>query len=317
MRRGILLKSATALERLAAVDTVVFDKTGTLTLGRLDLCPDPNRSAAALRLAASLAATSRHPLSQAICRACPGVTAPTDVAEYPGAGLSTVVAAGEIRLGSRAFCAVGDARDDGLPELWLSQPGAPPQGFVFSDAIRPDAAAVVRDLLHSRRRVMLLSGDRAGVAARLARAVGIADWQAGLRPNAKVAVLAALAAEGRKVLMVGDGLNDAPALAAAFVSMAPASAADVSQTAADIVFQGQSLGAVTEILAVARRSAALIRENLGFAVVYNALAVPLAMLGLVTPLLAAAAMSSSSLLVVGNALRLAQGRAGGLARGHG
>ncbi|MBV8651129.1 MAG: HAD-IC family P-type ATPase, partial [Alphaproteobacteria bacterium] len=309
LRRGILLKSATALERLAAVDTVVFDKTGTLTLGRLELRPDPALPAASLRLAASLAAASRHPLSQAIRRASPDAMPRSNVIEHPGAGLSAVASEGEIRLGSCAFCGVAAAEDDGFPELWLKEPGAAPLRLVFTDALRPDAAAVVEALRRAGRRVMLLSGDRSSAVVALASALGISEWQAGLRPEAKVAALAALAAEGRKVLMVGDGLNDAPGLAAAYVSMAPASAADVSQTAADIVFQGQSLGAITETLAVARRSASLIRENLGFALAYNALAVPLAMLGLVTPLLAAAAMSASSLIVVGNALRLAGRRA--------
>jgi Cu2+-exporting ATPase len=309
MRQGILLKSATALERLAAVDTVAFDKTGTLTLGRLELRPDPALPAASLRLAASLAAASRHPLSQAIRRACPDATPRNNVIEHPGAGLSAFALGGEIRLGRRAFCGVATAEDDGFPELWLSAPGVAPRRFVFTDALRPDAAAAVEALQRGGRRVMLLSGDRSSAVAALASALGIREWQAGLRPEVKVAALATLAGEGRKVLMVGDGLNDAPALAAAYVSMAPASAADVSQTAADIVFQGQSLGAITETLAVARRSASLIRENLGFALAYNALAVPLAMLGLVTPLLAAAAMSTSSLIVVGNALRLAGRRA--------
>jgi P-type Cu2+ transporter len=311
MRRGILLKSATALERLAAVDTIVFDKTGTLTLGKLELRRDAGIPAAALRLAAALAAASRHPLSQALCRACPDAPPLAGVAEHPGAGLSVATPAGEVRLGSRAFCAVvvAGAGDDGLPELWLAQPGRTPRRFVFSDAIRPDAAAVVRGLQRAGKRVLLLSGDRASVVAGLAGAVGIAEFQAALGPAAKCAALAALAAEGRKVLMVGDGLNDAPALAAAFVSISPASAADVSQTAADVIFQGQSLGAVAETLAVARQSARLVRENLGFAIAYNALAVPLAMLGLVTPPLAAAAMSSSSVIVVGNALRLARRRA--------
>ncbi len=388
MRRGILLKSATALERLATVDTVVFDKTGTLTLGRLELLPEslplsgdaaglsgedpralrtrvasdehPSPSSSAglsrastssvsarqvvdardthrhdeasesadralqpdnlpraapqgerelfhrdLALAASLAATSRHPLSQALARACPGAIAAADVVEHPGLGLSLTTPAGEVRLGNRAFCGVGDAVDDGAPELWLAQPGATPTRFVFADRRRPDAAVVIAELRRSGRHVVMLSGDRPLPVGMMARELGIDACRAQVSPSEKQAMLASLAAEGRTVLMVGDGLNDAPALAAAHVSMSPATAADVCQAAADVVFQGQSLAAVTETLETARRAGRLVRQNLVLAIAYNIGAVPLAMLGLVTPLLAAVAMSSSSLLVVGNALRLA------------
>jgi len=153
--------------------------------------------------------------------------------------------------------------------------------------------------------VELLSGDRAEVTAKVAGQLGIAHWRAGVDPTAKTAHLQALGREGRRVLMVGDGLNDAPALAAAHVSASPSTAADISQTAADAVFQGQRLGAVLELLAVARKAERLVRQNMVLSIGYNVLAVPLAMLGMVTPLIAAVTMSSSSLLVVGNALRLA------------
>jgi P-type Cu2+ transporter len=304
MRRGILLKSATALERLAMVDMVLFDKTGTLTTGRLaleatDIAPDR------LRLAAGLAAASRHPLSEALRRACPDAPATDGVLEHRGAGLS----AAQLRLGSRAFCGVVSSDDDDRPELWLATRDASPTRFTFRDELREDAAAVIDALRRARIEVSLLSGDRAPVVAAVAGHLGIADWRAEQTPIEKHEALAAAAAQGRRVLMVGDGLNDAPALAAAFVSMSPASAADVSQTAADVVFQGRSLKAVSETLAVARRSQKLVHENIGLAIAYNALAVPLAMLGLVTPPLAAFAMASSSLIVLGNALRLCGSRA--------
>lgn len=303
MRRGILLKSATALERLAAIDTIAFDKTGTLTLGHLVL-QRVDGDESALRFAASLAATSRHPLSQALRAACPDAPALAAVKEYPGEGLCAVLQQGEVRLGSRAFCRVTAETDDALPELWLSVPGQQATRFVFADTLRADAAEVVRALKQSGKRIMLLSGDRPLVVAGIAKAVGIDDWHAALTPDAKCAILGQHAARGAKVLMVGDGLNDAPALAAAYVSISPATGADVSQTAADVVFQGSLLDAVTETLAAARRSTALVRENIGFALLYNALAVPLAMAGQITPLIAAIAMSASSIVVVGNALRL-------------
>ena len=307
MRRGILLKSATALERLAAVDTVVFDKTGTLTLGRLALRADHSYDAASLALAASLAAASRHPLSEALRRASPDAPVLPEVREHQGAGLSAETAEGEVRLGSRAFCGIAAGDDDGSPELWLTRPGKPALRFTFADALRRDASAVVDALIRSGKRVLLLSGDRAPAVALVARQLGIADWRSGLRPEEKCAALHALEDAGARTLMVGDGLNDAAALATAYVSMSPATAADVSQRAADVLFQGAGLGAVTEVLAAARKSGRVIRQNLAFAIAYNALALPLAMLGSVTPLLAALAMSSSSLIVVGNALRLSRG----------
>lgn len=303
MRHGILLKSATALERLVAVDTVAFDKTGTLTLGQLSLQSHAGGDDA-LRLASAMAASSRHPLSLALRAALPKVPPLSGVAEHPGEGLSLSLPEGIVRLGSRAFCGVTDMDTDGKPELWLARPGRAPARFIFGDVLRPGAAAVVAALKRSGKRVMLLSGDRAAVVAETAHQLGIAEWHAGMLPAEKCAVLADAAARRRKVLMVGDGLNDGPALAAAYVSMSPATAAAVSQTAADAVFQGSSLGAVTVAIAAARRSDWLVRENLGFAIAYNALAVPLAMAGQVTPLLAAIAMSASSLIVVGNALRL-------------
>ena len=307
LKAGILLKAADGLERLAAVDTVVFDKTGTLSLGRLRL---ENRAAIApedLALAASLGAASRHPLCQAVARAAGGAIPHLGVEERPGEGLSTRLPEGEVRLGRRGWCgvpahAVTDDADG--PELWLAAPGRPPVRFLFHDELRSDAAEVVAWLRRRGLRLELLSGDRAPVVAAVAQAVGIDAWRAGCRPADKIARLKALAAEGRTVLMVGDGLNDAPALAAAHVSMSPASAADVSQAAADVVFQGDRLGAVREACEVARRSQRLVLLNFALAIAYNVIAVPFAVAGLVTPLIAAIAMSASSLVVTLNALRL-------------
>lgn len=308
MRGGILLKSATALERLAKVDTIVFDKTGTLTLGRPDLLPDPARDAADLELAATLARSSRHPLSRAIARAAgPGPVA-EGVREVPGAGLEWQGPDGLVRLGRRGF--VGPVSvPSGLvegPELWLSRPGRQPMRFIFADAPRADAVAVVQDLRRRGYRLALLSGDREPVVAAMARRLGIDDWQAGVDPAGKAAALADLRAEGRCVLMVGDGLNDAAALSAADVSASPGSAVDVAQTAADAVFQGDRLAPLAELLTVARQAERLVIQNLVFTLIYNLCAVPVAMLGHATPLIAAVAMSSSSLVVLGNSLRLSR-----------
>jgi Cu2+-exporting ATPase len=299
LRRGVLLLSPTALERIARIDHVVLDKTGTLTLGRPELV-DGDHDAETLKAAAALAASTHHPLAQALVRAAGSAVPAEGGVEHPGQGLQ----AGDARLGSATFCGVANAGDDGLPELWFTAPGRLPTRFAFADRLRPDAAAAIAHLQRRGLTVELLSGDRPGAVARAAIAAGIGKWQAEVAPAGKAARLAALAAEGRRVLMVGDGLNDAPALAAAHASISPASAAEATQNAADAVFQGDALGPVAEIVDVARRAGRLVRQNLAIALLYNLSAVPLAILGEVTPLVAAVAMSSSSLLVIGNALRL-------------
>ena len=296
-RGGMLLKSPTALERLADVDTVVFDKTGTLTEPLLALTgvPDPQ----ALHVAASLAACSRHPLTRSLVAAA-GLVAPAEgVEEHPGQGLSL----GQIRLGSRSFCGIGDAASEG-PELWLVRPRAAPERFAFDETPRRDAAETVRRLRAMGLTVKLLSGDWHAQVARIAASVGIEDWRSGCSPVEKVAAIEALRAGRHHVLMVGDGLNDSPALAAADVSASPASAADVSQTVADLVFQGADLAPVAIALSLARRARRVMRQNLALSIGYNVVMAPLAMAGCITPWLAAAAMSSSSLLVMANSLRL-------------
>jgi len=298
-RRGILLKSPTALERLAEVDMVVFDKTGTLTLGQPVLRADPAPDPAMLSLAAGLARSSRHPLSRALAAACPVAPVIAGVQEIPGCGL----AVDGIRLGSRRWLGMSeDGSTDA--ELWLRTAGGRSEHFRFEESLRRDAAATVSGLRRSGYGVALLSGDRPSAVRRVAQDCGIETWQALATPVSKVARLEFWRRAGLKTLMVGDGLNDAPALAAASVSLSPASAADIAQVTADVVFQGDSLGSVTELLATARQTRAVIRQNLVLALVYNLTAVPLAMAGLVTPPLAAALMSSSSVLVVLNALRL-------------
>ncbi len=302
LRSGVLLLSPTALERFAEIDHVVLDKTGTLTLGRPDLVgPVP---ADALQRAASIAANSRHPLARALVRAAGGGAPVAGVVEHAGQGL----AQGATRLGSAAFCGVEPGAEDGHSEMWLAEPGRRPVRFAFADRLRPDAATTVSTLRDLGLPVELLSGDRSAAVGRAAGESGVDRWQAEATPAAKVEHLRDLAAEGRRVLMVGDGLNDAPALAAAHASISPSSAAEATQNAADAVFQGDALVAVTDTLVVARQAGRLARQNLILAVLYNLCAVPLAIAGEVTPLVAAIAMSSSSLLVIGNALRLNAGR---------
>lgn len=299
LRTGVLLLSPAALERLAEIDHVVLDKTGTLTLGRPELVEAPD-DPEARRGAASLAAASRHPLARALVRALPETSVAEGIVEHPGQGLATQ----DARLGSAIFCGVAHAIDDGRSELWLARTGYTPQRFAFADQLRPDAAATIAALKKLGLTVELLSGDRPAAVADAARATGIEAWHGEVTPPQKAVRLAALAAQGHKVLMIGDGLNDAPALAAAHASLSPSTAAEVTQNAADAVFQGDALAPVVELLDVARRSDRLVRQNLALALLYNLSAVPLAIIGEVTPLVAAVAMSSSSLLVIGNALRL-------------
>jgi Cu2+-exporting ATPase len=305
MRGGVLLKSADGLERFAGVDTVVFDKTGTLTLGRLELADavDP----AALARAAALAANSTHPLARAVARACPEARPAAGTREVPGCGLEWHGPEGLVRLGRAEWCGIDRAGEGADPELWLREPGRPPLRFRFHDRLRPDAAETIGSLKRAGYRVLLLSGDRKPAVEAMAAAAGIADWVAEIGPEGKTRVLGRLKAEGRRVLMVGDGLNDAPALAAATVSLSPSSAAEISQVAADAVFQGERLMPVARTLNTARRAARLVKQNLALSLGYNLLAVPLAAAGFLTPLIAALAMSSSSVLVIANALRLDRG----------
>ncbi len=307
---GIMVKDGGALERITEVDTVVFDKTGTLTLGALALTNTGNIAPADLAVAAAIAAHSRHPHARAIAAAAQDRVrlAPVfdSVGEHPGLGLEATAGGHVYRLG-RAAWALGDT--SGITGTVLSRNGRLIAGFSFADRLRPGAQQAVRALKAEGLRIVLLSGDRSDEVLRLAAELGIDECAGDLVPGDKVAALAALAAESRKVLMVGDGLNDAPALAAAHASMAPATAADIGRNAADFVFLRDGLEAVPAALGLSRAAQVLTRQNLALALIYNAIALPFAVLGFVTPLLAAIAMSSSSVIVVANALRL--GRADG------
>jgi len=308
-KRGIMVKAPDGLERIAEVDIVAFDKTGTLTMGKPQLIDAENILEADLLAAARLAAVSRHPYSQALLAAAErlgSVQPATGVEETPGEGLKRVEADRVERLGSAVWCGASSVSSDGA-EVWYREGEAPSVCFRFADALRPDAAATIAELKRRGFDVALLSGDHEGPVVQVARDSGIDAWRAGLKPADKIAWLEARAGEGRKVVMVGDGLNDAPALAAAHASISPASAADISQRAADFVFQGVSLEPVIETIDTGRRAHRIAFQNFGVAAVYNAVCVPLAMAGFVTPLIAAIVMSSSSILVTLNAARLAGG----------
>jgi len=305
---GIMVKDGGALERLAEVDHVVFDKTGTLTKGVPGLA-DPDAVAPdLLAIAAAMASCSRHPYSQAIvaaawARGLP-LTAPEELREHPGTGLEARIDGRLWRLGRSDWALSEPSLRDGV---MLSENGRLLGRFCFEEELRPQAREAVAALEAMGISSEILSGDHEGAVRRLALPLGL-PYRADVSPVAKVDAISSLARAGRKVLMVGDGLNDGPALAAAHVSMAPASAADVGRSAADLVFLHDTLGAVPEAIDIARKARDLVRQNLILAIGYNALAVPIAILGQVTPLVAAIAMSLSSIVVVGNALRLGRGR---------
>jgi len=304
-RRGMLIKHETALERLAEVDTVVFDKTGTLTEGT----PEPTNlgglTRADLELALGLAQGSAHPLAQAIMRrAQEAGVRPADVAdlrEVPGYGTQGVLDGVAVRLGRAAWVGA-EGRPETATFLWRGD--APPVAITFADRLRAGAEEAVAAFRASGRQVCLISGDSAAAVAAMAARLGIDEWTAEALPADKAARVRALTDTGRRVLMVGDGLNDTAALAAAHVSISPASALDAARVASDIVLLGGDLSPVAAACETARSATRRIRENFRIATLYNIVAVPLAVAGLCSPLIAALAMSASSITVSLNALRL-------------
>jgi P-type Cu2+ transporter len=305
--KGVLVKAADGLERLAEIDTIVLDKTGTLTLGEPTLARGESVDRQDLASAAGLAAGSRHPYARAIVRAAEAaglaVGPAAGVREVAGFGLERSDPEGTERLGSAAWCGP-EGTDGDTAVVWYRPASGTAIALHFEDRLRSDATDVVRRLHAAGFGTELLSGDRLSVVEGAASQSGIGRWTAGVLPAQKIARLEELKAAGHKVLMIGDGLNDAPALAAAHASISPATAADISQTAADAIFQGERLAPVLEVLAVARAARRMALQNFAVAIGYNAVFVPLAMSGLVTPLLAAIAMSASSIAVTANAVRL-------------
>ncbi|HUD29952.1 MAG TPA: heavy metal translocating P-type ATPase [Novosphingobium sp.] len=301
MRRGLLIKDGSALERLAEADQVLLDKTGTLTLGEprptnLQVLTPQGRA-----IALGLAQSSRHPLSRGLARALreSGVepAAIEGVCETAGTGMRGTLDGVEVAL-LRPELETGGLAADLLIGGFRTR-------LAFADPLRPDVKPTLAALEAQGLPVAIASGDRFEAVAAVSRELGLFGMAA-MRPADKLALLERRAAAGHRVLMVGDGLNDGPALAGAHVSIAPGGASDVSQQAADAVFVGERMMPIALAVKVARATMRVVRENFALAVLYNLAAVPLAIMGFVTPLVAAIAMSGSSLLVVGNSLRLAR-----------
>ena len=304
MRDGVLMKDGAALERLAEIDRVVFDKTGTLTTGlpRVGAGPESLEERAIVR---ALAERSRHPAARAIATQIDAAPVKAEkVSEYPGLGVEGVVLGRRVRLGRLSW--VAEIAAGLMPETGpaFAVEGQKASGFELDETLRLAAREAVADLEAAGLPVALLSGDGEARVARVAAEIGIAEVHHDATPADKVTLLEGLRDAGHRPLMVGDGLNDAAALAAAHVSMAPASASEAGRTAADFVILRDRLDAVPATVLVARATARIVRQNFALAIAYNCIAIPLAMAGLVTPLIAALAMSGSSILVIGNALRL-------------
>ncbi len=303
-RKGLLIKHGTALERLAEVDTVIFDKTGTLTLGM----PEPqtlmDHPQEAVAVAAALAAGSSHPLARALADgarvANVALAAVTDIREVPGHGIEGQWQGSRVRLGRADWCG---AVPVAATATYLSLNGQS-HAFTFTDRPRPGADKAVAALRAAGMKIELLSGDSPAPVQALAERLGIADWRAGVLPAEKAARVAELSAAGRRVLMVGDGLNDTAALAAAHVSISPATALDAARVASDIVLLGQDMAPIADAVRIGRQASRRMVENFVISGGYNVIAVPLALVGLATPLAAALAMSLSSITVSLNAMRL-------------
>ena len=321
-RLGLLVTRAQAIETLAAATHFVFDKTGTLTEGKLQLeaqlCLGEATREQALALAAALEAGSEHPVGVALRTAAAAPALPLEEQRAStGQGLEARIDGRLLRVGTPAYAGALHGRP--LPEAaqtWaggggsvvaLADAGGWLALFRFSDRLRPDAAALCAQLARSGRQVSILSGDSPAAVAAVAAELRVADAHGGLSPEAKHAFIQALQAQGAVVAMVGDGVNDAPVLAQAQVSIAMDSGTDLARQQADIVLVGGRLAALGQGILLSRRTLTIVRQNLVWAFAYNVLAIPLAMAGWVTPWLAGIGMSASSLFVVLNALRLQGG----------
>jgi Cu2+-exporting ATPase len=315
-RQGVLVRRLQALETCASVDAVIFDKTGTLTEDRMDLVASRVRPGAdpglALALAAALARHSLHPVSRAIGEAGIAGWTATHVTEVPGRGVQGRVAAErggpacELRLGSAAFCgAPASPHDAAGLEAHLADGQGWLASFELDEAMRSDAPAAVNALRALGLDVQLLSGDRAATVEKLASRAGIDSALGGCSPEDKLEHVRLAQQRGQRVAMVGDGVNDAPVLARADVSIAMGQAVPLAQAKSDFVVLGGQLAAVAALMRHARRTRSIVRQNLVWAALYNAVSVPLAVIGAMPPWLAGLGMAASSLLVVANSARLA------------
>lgn len=307
LAHGAALTRTRALEALDRATDVVFDKTGTLTRGRPEIArvatfgTDERECRA---LAAALEASSTHPLARAFRRVGQWPTV-RDVRNVAGAGVEALLEGRRVRIGSSRFCEeiAGSPPAEPRAQVYLARNGRWLAAFFVEDALRPEAEGIVRALASRGLRVHLVSGDEPAVVGALAQRLGIESWTGGASPQEKFDYVSRLQSEGRAVAMAGDGLNDAPVLARADASIAMGAGADAAQLQADVVLTADRLGAFADLLEISRRAMRLVRQNLGWALAYNFVALPAAAFGFIGPWEAAIGMSASSFIVVLNALR--------------
>lgn len=332
-RRGILIRDGVALEKAGRITAIILDKTGTLTRGELNVAgvwtPEESKAATdqARKVAAALARPSNHPASQTLAGLGDGRCDLTGWREIPGSGIQAEITSEKggkemMRLGSLPWLQAGGVR---IPENRFTVESGEAAGatliglvreniliaiFALRDSLKPGATGVVRELQSQRLKIYLLTGDNARTAAIIAREVGVSAENvfAGVRPEQKAEFVKKLQMAGERVAFVGDGINDAPALTQADLGIAVSRASDIAREAADIILLKSELEAVPEAIGLARATLRTIKQNLFWAFFYNALGVPLAALGFISPVFCAAAMGCSDLIVIGNALRLLRWR---------
>lgn len=317
IRKGILVKSGEALEKLREIDLIVFDKTGSLTVGQpklidvfllnenLKISFDGERKKSFLKLAASLAKKSKHPISVALTESYDGELEELQIEEHQGFGLESSFQNKSLKLGRKSFCGIEESfESDEKHLICFMKFGEDELMFLFEDEIKEDAQIAVGQLKKMGKKIILLSGDGELIVENVAKKLGIDEFYSEQTPISKVQFLEKQKAKNEKFIMVGDGLNDAPALALADVSISFSKASDISQNIADIIIQGQKLMPIIDLINSSSKAIFLMKQNLLIALIYNLIAIPFAVAGQVVPLLAAIAMSSSSLLVLFNSLRM-------------
>lgn len=311
IKNGVLVKSGDALEKLPKIDVIVFDKTGSLTIGAPKLVDVKLLNQSDItnyhQLAASLAKNSKHPISKAILESYDGNLTNLTITEKAGLGIEANYNNQILRLGRKDFCNIkSEFVDDSDYLKSFAKFGDLEMVFFFEDATKTDAKTTIKNLQKIGKEIILLSGDSKKAVTKTAQELAISNFHFEKTPIAKVEFLKKLKAKSKSFIMVGDGLNDAPALALSDVSISFCKASDISQNIADIVIQGQKLQPINNLIKSSNKSISLMKQNLAIALIYNLIAIPYAISGNVVPLVAALAMSSSSLLVLFNSLRMAQ-----------
>lgn len=327
VKRGILIKRLQAIENIADIDTVIFDKTGTLTEDHIEIKAIQHKAGisdnSALALAAAIAKHSYHPVSRALCIAyqarqqTPLALELDNIHETIGAGVSARIknfsandafsqpelVSGELKLGSAAFCSISGEHSQ-LQQVHLADANGWVATFTLQEAIKPNAADTIQQLKSDKIHVELLSGDRSDAVENTAQTIGIVQFQAGCTPEDKLTRLQGLKQQDKKVLMVGDGLNDGPILASAHVSIAMGKGVPLTMAHADYIFLNGDISQIPALIHHARQTMKIIKENIAWAIVYNLISIPLAFFGILSAWLAGLGMAVSSLIVVVNALRL-------------